>query len=57
MRGEYDRRRAVGELAQMGDQLRAGDGVEAGGRLVEEEDVRVGEQLGGDAGPFALTAA
>ena len=57
MGGEYDRGRAVGELAQVGDQLRAGDGVEAGGRLVEEEEVRVGEQLDGDAGPFALTAA
>ena len=57
MRGEHDRRRAVGELAQVGDQLRAGDGVEARGRLVEEEDVRVGEQLDGDAGPLALPAA
>ncbi len=57
MGGEHDRRRAVGQLAQVGDQLRAGDGVEARGRLVEEEDVRVGEQLDGDAGPLALPAA
>ncbi len=41
----------------MADQFRAGDGFEAGGRLVEEEEALVGEQLGGDAGPFALTAA
>ncbi len=30
------------------------DRVEAGRRLVEEEHVRIGEQLGGDAGPLAL---
>ena len=57
VRGEHDRRRPVGELAQAGDQLRARDGVEAGRRLVEEEDVRIGEQLDGDAGALALPAA
>ena len=55
--GEHDGRRPVGELAQAGDQLGAGDGVEAGGRLVEEEDVGIGEQLDGDAGALALTTA
>ena len=57
MGGEHDRRRPVGELAQAGDQLGAGDRVEARGRLVEEEDVGIGEQLDGDAGAFALAAA
>ena len=57
MRGEHDRRRPVGELAQAGDQLGARDRVEAGRRLVEEEDVRIGEQLDGDAGALALPAA
>ena len=57
VRGEHDRRRPVGELAQVGDQLRARDRVEAGRRLVEEEDVRIGEQLDGDAGALALPAA
>ena len=57
MRGEHDGGRPVGELAQAGDQLRAGDRVEARCRLVEEEDVRIGEQLDGDAGALALPAA
>ena len=57
VRGEHDRRRLVGEPAQAGDQLRARDRVQPGRRLVEEEDVRIGEQLGGDAGPLALAAA
>ena len=57
VRGEHDRRRPVGELAQAGDQLRARDRVEARRRLVEEEDVRIGEQLDGDAGALALPAA
>ena len=43
--------------AQAGDQLRARDRVEARRRLVEEEDVRIGEQLDGDAGALALPAA
>ena len=55
--GEHDRRRPVGKLAQVGDQLRARDRVEAGRRLVEEEDVRIGQQLDGDAGALALPAA
>ena len=38
-------------------QLRARDGVETGGRLVQEEDVRIGEHLDSDAGPLALPAA
>ena len=57
VRREHDRRRPVGELAQAGDQLGARDRVEARRRLVEEEHVRIGEQLDGDAGPLALPAA
>ena len=43
--------------AQTGDQLGARDRVEPGGWFVEEEDVRIGEQLDRDAGPLALPAA
>ena len=57
VRGEHDGGRPVGELAQAADQLRAGDWVEARCRLIEEEDVRIGEQLDGDAGALALPAA
>jgi hypothetical protein len=45
------------EVAQPCDQLDAGDRVEARCRLVEEEDVRIGQQLDGDAGALALPAA
>ena len=55
--GEHDRGGAVGELTQAGDELGARDRVETRCRLVEEEDVRVGEQLDGDAGALALPAA
>ena len=54
---EDDRCRAVREPAQTGDQLGTRDRVEPGGRFVEEEDVRLGEQLDGDAGALALPAA
>ena len=57
VRGEHDRRRPVGELAQVDDQLRARGRVEARRRLVEEEHLRFGEQLDGDAGALALAAA
>ena len=57
VRGEHDRRRPVGQLAQVGDELRARGRVEAGRRLVEEEHARIGEQLDGDAGALALPAA
>ena len=57
VRGEHDRRRPVGQLAQVGEQLRARDRVEAGCRLVQEEDVRIGEQLDRDAGALALPTA
>ena len=57
MRGENDRRRPVGQPAQMGDELRANNGVESGRGLVEEKEPRFGEQLDGDAGPLALPAA
>ena len=57
VRGEHDRRRTVGELTEAVDDLRARDRVEARCRLVEEEHVRIGEQLDGDAGALALPAA
>ena len=57
VRGEHDRRRPVGEFAQAADQLGAGDRVEARRRLIQEEDVRVREQLDGDARAFALPSA
>ena len=55
--GEHHGRRAVGEVAETRDDLGARDRVEPGRRLVEEEDVRVREQLDGDAGALALPAA
>ena len=57
VRREHDGRRPVGQLAQVGDQLRARGRVEAGRRLVEEEHARFGEELDGDAGALALPAA
>ena len=54
---EHDRRRAVGQRAQVGDEVGARRRVEAGCGLVEEEHPRVGEQLGGDAGTLALSPA
>jgi hypothetical protein len=55
--GEHDRRRPIGKPAQVDDQLRARDWVEARRRFVQEEDVRIGEQLDRDAGALALAAA
>ena len=57
VRGEHDRRRPVGEFAQAADQLGAGDRVEARRRLIQEEDVRVRQQLDRDARALALTSA
>ena len=57
VRREHNRRRSVGQLAKPSDQLRARDRVEARRRLVEEEDVRMREQLDGDARPLALSTA
>src|SRR5207253_5101491 len=44
------------EAAQQPDQLVAGDGVELGGGLVEEDQTRPGDQGGGDGGALQLTA-
>ena len=57
VRREHDGRGSVGKLAQVADQLRARGRVEAGRRLVQEEDARFGEELDGDAGALALPAA
>ena len=54
---EHDRCGLVGEPAQSCDQLCARDRIEPGRRLIQEEDVRIGEQLDGDAGALALPAA
>ena len=54
---EHDGRGLVRESAQSSDQFCTRDRIEPGRRLVQEEDVRIGEQLDGDAGALALPAA
>jgi hypothetical protein len=54
---EHHGGRAVGEVAQPADNLGARHRVEAGRRLVEEEHLRRGQQLDGDAGALPLAAA
>ena len=54
--GEHDCRRSVGESTQAVDDLRARDRVETRCRFVEEEHLRIGEQLDRDAGALALAA-
>ena len=57
MRREHDGRGTIGQRAQVGDQFGAGRRVQPGRRLVEEQHARLGQQFGGDAGPFALSPA
>jgi hypothetical protein len=54
---EHHGRRTVGQVAQPADHLGARHRVEAGRRLVEEEHLRRGQQLDGDAGALPLPAA
>jgi len=56
VRGQHHGGARPGERAQCPHQLRAARRVEAGGRLVEEEQGRLGEQLRRDRGPLALAA-
>ena len=44
----------AGEIGEVGDERLAGAEVEAGRRLVEEEQVRIGHQGAGDRGPPPL---
>ena len=51
--------RIVTFFLQLGDQLldaRGGDRVERGGRLVEQQDLRIGRQRARDAQPLLLSA-
>ena len=54
---QHDRLAGIGHLAQRMHQVALRSGVKPGGRLVQEEDVRVGKQLHRDAGALALSAA
>ena len=56
VRGEHHRGAAVREPAQKGEQLTGAGGIQAGGRLVQEEDVGAREQLDRDARALALAA-
>ena len=55
--GEDQRGAAADQLAQQVPELVAAFRVEAGGRLVEEEDRRRGDQAGGEVEPAAHAAA
>src|SRR5690606_15973278 len=48
--------RPVGLLGEQGDHLTAAGAVEGGGRFVDEQHGRVGDQGAGDADPLALAA-
>ena len=56
MRGQDHGGAGLGEPAKRPHQLGAASRVEAGRRLVEEEQRRPGEQFGRDRGPLALAA-
>ena len=49
VRDQHDGAALVGQLAQELHHLVLGAGVQAGGRLVQEEEARLGEQLDADA--------
>ena len=53
MRGEEDRHAALAELVDQLVDVAGGDRVEAGGRLVEEQHLRVAEQRPGQGDPLA----
>src|SRR4051794_15764936 len=57
MRNEDDRRRAGScrEIGQVRDEALAGAEVKAGGRLIEQEELRVGHQGPGDRRPSPLS--
>ncbi len=57
VRDHHDHAAVVGEPAQLAHHLEVEAGVEPRGRLVEEEQRRRGEQLGGDRDPLLLAAA
>ena len=57
MRREHDRRRPVGKLPELSDQLHARGRVETGRRLVEEEDARFGQKLDRNACTLTLPTA
>ena len=56
--GDEDRRRGGrvrGDVAEPADQVVAGGEVQPGGRLVEQQQARVGHQGAGQLDPLALT--
>ena len=58
--GDEDQRRRLhvgGELAEAAHEVLAASEVEAGGRLVEQHELRVGHERPGDLDPLALTLA
>ena len=57
MLGEEDRHPPLlVEAAQQPDQLVTGDGIELGGRLVEEDQARAGDERRGERHPLQLAA-
>src|SRR5512132_1533291 len=56
VRREHDRPAGVGKPVQQSQEFPGGRGIEPRARLVEEEDVRLGQQLDRDARPLSLAA-
>jgi hypothetical protein len=51
LRGQQDGDAGLGQAADHAPDALAGIGIEAGGRLVEEQDARRDDQRGGDVEP------